>query len=103
MLRFFELNSIRYRMLSGFLFLTLLIFVIGLVSISSLDTTSRVASIHSRINQLQVYTLNLIKTDNDFFNFETTNEVYFRDHQSGLLEKRDSLLLLIERGLNETK
>jgi len=103
MLRFFELNSIRYRMLSGFLFLTLLILVVGLVSISSLDTTSRVAGIHSHINQLQVYTLNLIKTDNDFFNFETTNEEYFRDHQSGLLEKRDSLLLLIKRGLNETK
>lgn len=103
MLKFFELNSIRYRMLSGFLFLTLLILVIGIVSISSLDNTSRVASIHSRINQLQIYTLNLIKTDNDFFDFETTNEGYFKDHQSALLEKRDSLLLLIMKGLHDTK
>jgi signal transduction histidine kinase len=103
MLKFFELNSIRYRMLSGFLFLTLLILVIGLVSISSLDNTSRVASIHSRINQLQVYTLNLIKTDNDFFDFETTNENYFRNHQSELLSRRDSLLLLIRKGLEDTR
>ncbi len=99
MLKFFELNSIRHRMLSGFLFLIMLILVIGVVSISSLDNTSRIASVHSRINKLQVYTLNLIKTDNDFFDFETTNETYFRDHQSKYLKRRDSLLVLIEKGL----
>jgi signal transduction histidine kinase len=90
-------------MLSGFLFLTLLILIIGLVSISSLDNTSRIASVHSHINQLQVYTLNLIKTDNDFFDFETTNENYFRDHQSHYLQRRDSLSLLIKNGLSDTR
>ena|GEM_PF-1174605 len=102
MLKFFELNSIRYRMLSGFLFLTLIIFIIGVVSVLSLDTTSRFARIHSKINQLQVYTLNLIQTDNDFYDFETTNENYFKTHQSDYLKRRDSLLRLIEVELKTT-
>lgn len=103
MLKFFELNSIRYRMLSGFLFLTLLIFIIGWVSVSSLDSTRKIANIHSYINRLQVYTLNLIRNDNDFFDFETTNEDFFKTHQSNYLKKRDSLLFLIEKGLNDAQ
>jgi signal transduction histidine kinase len=100
MLKFFELNSIRHRMLSGFLFLTLMIFIIGGVSLYLFDQISTVATSHRQINQLQVFTLNLIKTDNDFFDFEVTNEDYFRNRQSLFLTERDSLLKLIESGVN---
>jgi hypothetical protein len=52
------------------------------------------ANTHRLINQLQVYTLNLIKNDNDFFDSEPTNENYFTTHTSTYLNTRDSLLLL---------
>ncbi len=103
MLKFFELNSIRHRMLSGFLFLTLLIFIIGSVSVYVLDQVSQMAHTHSQINRLQVYTLNLIKTDNDFFDFEVTNEHYFTHRQSAFLQVRDSLQKLLDINLKEAK
>lgn len=88
-------------MLSGFLLLTLMIVILGGVSIYLFDQISTIANSHRHINQLQVFTLDLIKTDNDFFNFEVTNENYFRDHQSPFLTRRDSLLKLIENGVSQ--
>jgi len=91
MLKFFELNSIRSRMVSGFLFLTFLILILSLVSLYILDYTSRVAGVHSNISQLEIYTLNLIKSDNDFFDLEVINEEYFKTGRSDFLTRRDSL------------
>ncbi len=61
------------------------------------------ANTHRLINQLQVYTLNLIKNDNDFFDSEPTNENYFATHTSTYLNTRDSLLLLLKEGLQLTE
>jgi|GEM_PF-5713238 len=97
MLRFLELNSIRSRTVSGFLFLTFLILILALVSLYLLDKTRRIVDIHSNVNQLQVFTLALFKTDNDFFDLEATSEEYFRSHNSDFLRRRDSLLSLISR------
>lgn len=91
MLKFFELNSIRSRMVSGFLFLTFLILILSLVSLYILDYTSRVAGVHSNISQLEIYTLNLIKSDNDFLDLEVVNEDYFKTGRSDFLTRRDSL------------
>lgn len=96
MLKFFELNSIRSRMVSGFLFLTFLILVLSLVSIYIMENTSRVAGIHSKISQLEIYTLSLIKSDNDFFDLEVINEDYFKTRQSHFLKVRDSLNAFIK-------
>jgi signal transduction histidine kinase len=95
MLKFLELNSIRSRMVSGFLFLTLLILLLAFVSLYMLDRTGRIANIHGKISQLEVFTLSLIKSDNDFFGLETINEVYFKTHRSPFLVRRDSLLARI--------
>jgi len=95
MLKFFQLNSIRYRMLSGFLLLTFMIAIIGVVSLFLFDRMGTIANGHRHINQLQVYTLNLIKIDNDFFDVEAINEDYFRFHRSHFLTSRDSILTLI--------
>lgn len=83
--------------MSGFLFLTMLIIVLAIASVYILDRTQRITGIHAQINQLQVYTLNLIKTDNDFFDIGTAHESYFVSHQSPFLSRRDSLILHIER------
>ena len=96
MLKFFELNSIRSRMVSGFLFLTFLILVLSLVSIYIMENTSRVAGIHSKISQLEIYTLSLIKSDNDFFDLEVINEDYFKTRKSHFVKVRDSLNAFIK-------
>ncbi len=94
-------------MLSGFLFLTLLIVIIAVVSIFILNYTNRIAGIHAQISQLQIATLSLIKTDNDFFDLETINSHYFETRQSAYLAKRDSLVIRINSGTdyiyNESK
>lgn len=85
-------------MLSGFLFLTFLIVIIAAVSIFILNYTNRIAGIHAQISQLQIATLSLIKTDNDFFDLETINNYYFETHQSAFLAKRDSFIVQINTG-----
>ncbi len=90
-------------MLSGFLFFTILIVVIGGVSIYLFNEVNHMANTHRLINQLQVYTLNLIKNDNDFFDSEATNENYFTTHNSTYLNTRDSLLKKLEEGLQLTE
>jgi signal transduction histidine kinase len=103
MLKFFQFHSIRSRMMSGFLFLTMLIIVLAIASVYILDRTQRITGIHAQINQLQVYTLNLIKTDNDFFDIGTAHESYFVSHQSPFLSRRDSLIFHIERLFQDVK
>lgn len=67
MRKFFEFNSIRSRMLAGFLALTFLIFLIAVISLFTLDNIRYTANIDRSINQLQANVLILIKSDNDFF------------------------------------
>lgn len=93
------MNSIRSRMVSGFLFLTFLILVMSLVSLYLLDRTSRIAGVHGDISRLQVYTLSLFKNDNDFFDLEPVNDAYFKTHQSPFLNIRDSLNQQISKGI----
>jgi signal transduction histidine kinase len=95
MLKLIELNSIRSRMVTGFLFLTFLILILALVSLSIIDRTTRIAQLHSNISQLEIQTLILIKSDNDFFDLETINDEYFTTHKSNFLKKHDSLHHLI--------
>lgn len=90
-------NSIRTRMVSGFLFLTFLVFVLAIVSLSIIDRVTKIASLHSNISQLEILTLNLIKSDNDFFEQETLNDDYFKTHKSSFIDKHDSLNYLIRR------
>lgn len=90
-------------MLSGFLFLTGLLVALAIVSVVMLDRTRKISDIHAEISQLQVYTLNLIKTDNDFFDVGTAHEAYFKTHQSPFLQRRDSLVAQINRAFQRVK
>lgn len=101
MFKLFEINSIRNRMVASFLFLTLLILVLAVVSLYTLDRTLQVARINSDINQLEIYTLNLIRSDNYFFNVEVINKHYFETHTSVFLLRRDSLNQRISRKMAE--
>ena len=88
-------------MVVSFLFLTILILIQSLVSFFTLDRTIQIARIHSDINQLEIYTLNLIKSDNDFFTMEVINPKYFETHKSVFLTRRDSLNKRIRTKLNQ--
>jgi signal transduction histidine kinase len=101
MFKLLDINSIRSRMVVSFLFLTILILIQSLVSFFTLDRTIQIARIHSDINQLEIYTLNLIKSDNDFFTMEVINPDYFETHKSIFLTRRDSLNKRIRTKVNE--
>jgi signal transduction histidine kinase len=91
-----QMNSIRIRMLSGFLFLVFLLLIMALASLSLLNQSKRVDQINLSINQLQVLTLNMIKSDNDFFDLDLSAEDYFKTRRSARLRQRDSLNLKIQ-------
>lgn len=101
MFRLFEINSIRSRMVASFLFLTSLILVLAIVSLYTLDRTLEIARINSDVNQLEIFTLNLIKSDNDFFDVETINKDYFESRSSVFLRRRDSLNSLLHSKMAE--
>ncbi|GHN01784.1 hypothetical protein WSM22_32730 [Cytophagales bacterium WSM2-2] len=86
-------------MLSGLLFLTLIILGIGIFSVCLFDSAKRISESHQRINRLHVLTLGLVKADIDFFDFETTNEAYFVSRTSKFLIARDSLARIIANEL----
>jgi signal transduction histidine kinase len=75
--------------------LTLLVLILAVVSLSIIDRTTRIAQLHSNISQLEIHTLSMIKSDNDFFDIETINDNYFTTHTSNFLDKHDSLHKLI--------
>lgn len=87
-------------MLSGFLFLIGLLVVTAMASFSVLRQSKRIDQINLSVNQLQVLTLNLIKSDNDFFDLDLTDENYFKTRRSHLLTQRDSLSQVVENRLN---
>jgi signal transduction histidine kinase len=88
---FFHLNSIRTRMVIGFLIVIALVFLLSLVSLSVIDQNRKIAHTHAYLNQLEIHTLNLIKSDNDFFDLEASNEHYFSTRESEFLKRHDSL------------
>ncbi len=103
MVKLFEFNSIRSRMVSGFLFLTFLIAVLAAVSLYIIERNNEITHLHSNINQLEILTLSLIKSDNDFFDLDATNATYFTTRQSVFLNKRDSLNTLIQFEMAEVQ
>lgn len=103
MFKLFQINSIRSRMVAGYLLLTLLILFLAFASFLTLNNTIEVARAHSAINQLEIYTLNLIRNDNNFMQMETISENYFSTHQSTLIQNRDSLNDLIREKIVELK
>lgn len=103
MRRLFEMNSIRSRMWSGFLFLTVLISLLLLGSLFMMQRLSAISATQSGINHLQVLTLHLIRIDNDFFDIGTLEESYFQSHSSSFLKRHDSLSGLIERNIGQLR
>jgi signal transduction histidine kinase len=90
-------------MLSGFLFLIVLISFLLVVSLFMLRRSSNITATQTSINRLQVLTLHLIRIDNDFFDLGTLEETYFSSHKSSFLDQHDSLVQRIHAGLAQLK
>lgn len=102
MRKLFEFNSIRSRMLGGFLALTFLILLISVISLFTLDNIRYTANIDRSINQLQANVLILIKSDNDFFDLGVIDSTYFKTRKNRYLAIRDSLNRVVKTRLTET-
>lgn len=99
MFNFFEVNTIRGRMVSSFLFLSILIIILAVVSVLIFNHITRITKLNREIHLLEINTLSLIYNDNDFINIETSSPAYFEKHSSFYLDQRNRLNKSIQQQL----
>jgi len=95
-----EINSIQNRILTGFLIITLIALITYFFSYHYLTKLEKIRAFDREISRVEVLTLNLIKADNDFFDLESINPSYFSTRNSELLDRRDSINLLLEEQIS---
>lgn len=86
-------------MVGGFLYFSAILFLLTLLFFHVSNQAIEVAQIHSEVNRAEVLTLNLIKTDNDYFDLDLMTDKYFMSRKSFLLDRRDSLKRMISATL----
>ncbi|MEM6526002.1 MAG: HAMP domain-containing sensor histidine kinase [Bacteroidota bacterium] len=87
----FKINSIKNRILIGFLSVIVGVLLLGGISLYYLHRINAIRGIDKRLKSLETKSLHMIKTDNDFFDLESINENYFLKKESLLLDKREQL------------
>ena len=87
----FKINSIKNRILTGFLSILVVVLVLGILSLYYQNRIDQVRKLERLLSRIESQSLHLIKTDNDFFDVEAINESYFVTRQSKLLDKRNEL------------
>ncbi|UII21912.1 sensor histidine kinase [Fulvivirga ligni] len=98
-----RINSIKNRILTGFLCITFISALLSVFSFYYIDKIDNIRSFDKRISKIEVLTLNLIKEDNDFYDLETINEQYFKTKKSKILDRRNALKTDISRELNDIR
>ena len=98
-----RINSIKNRILTGFLCITFISALLSVFSFYYIDKIDNIRSFDKRISKIEVLTLNLIKEDNDFYDLETINEQYFKTKKSQILDRRNALKTEISRELNDIR
>jgi signal transduction histidine kinase len=86
-----KINSIKNRILSGFLVIILIMISICSVCFYYLEKIESVRVLNQNISKIEILTLNLIKVDNDFLDIESVNPNFFITGQSNFILKRDSI------------
>ncbi|MEM9857791.1 MAG: HAMP domain-containing sensor histidine kinase [Bacteroidota bacterium] len=97
----FKINSIKNRILIGFLSVIVGVLLLGSVSLYYLHRINAIRRIDKQLKILETASLHMIKADNDFFDLEAINENYFLKQESKLLEKRNALWGEIQKGLQD--
>ncbi len=92
----FKINSIKNRILTGFLSVLVMVLVLGILSLYYLNRINQIRKLDRLLSRIESQSLHLIKTDNDFFDIEAINESYFVTRESKLLDKRNILWQKIE-------
>lgn len=91
LLNFDKINSIRYRILFGFLIITAIYLLYLLISFNYVSRLDAIRQTDKKIAQLEAKTLMMIKKDNDFFDLESINPRFFETKESLILSEREQL------------
>ncbi len=95
----FKINSIKNRILIGFLSVILGVLILGVISLIYLNRINSIRTLGEQLNSIQTTSLHLIKADNDFFDIEAINKLYFMSKESAILSKREKLWAQIQKDL----
>lgn len=91
-------NTITNRLFFSFGILVFNIIAISFLALFFLWRTITIGNIGQEIDNQRILTIQVIKTDLDFLRFETVNTKYYETGSSALLQERDSLFRVIQRG-----
>lgn len=91
------MGSITRRLFFSFGVLVINIIIISSLAMFFLWRTGRIGEITHQINHQSLLVIELLNNDLDFLRFETVNTHYFESGESAFLDKRDSLLALIQK------
>ncbi|MEM1407682.1 MAG: HAMP domain-containing sensor histidine kinase [Bacteroidota bacterium] len=95
----FKINSIKNRILIGFLSVILGVLILGVISLIYLNRINSIRTLGEQLNSLQTTSLHLIKADNDFFDIGAIDKLYFTSKESAILNKREKLWAQIQKSL----
>ncbi len=87
----FKINSIKNRILTGFLSILVVVLALGILSLYYQNRINQVSNLERLLSRIESHSLHLIKTDNDFFDIESINESYFVTRESKVLDKSNEL------------
>ena len=93
-------NTIKTRLLLGFFFLTINIIFLSTFSYLFLRNVEDLASFTNKIYQLKDQSLQLIKLDKDFLTFELSNERFYKENTSNILQQRDTIHSGLEKNFD---
>lgn len=85
-------GSIRFQLFRAFSWLFALIAALCLMGYFALSHSKEIAQLKDQMNAVQLSTLRLIKTDQDFFAKETINENFYRTGASSLKHLHEDLV-----------
>lgn len=85
-----QLHSIKSKLLIGALFLTLNVAFLSGISLYHFQRISEINALEELMYHLQVEALRLMKTDNNFINYDALNLDFFRSGSSKILAQRKS-------------
>lgn len=85
----FQLSSIKTRLLLGAVFITLNVVMLAAISLYHFRKIHTYHYLENQMHQLQLAVMQLIKNDNDFFQYDLINPNFFEKGSTQILAQRD--------------
>ncbi|TAE72920.1 MAG: HAMP domain-containing protein [Bacteroidetes bacterium] len=94
-----KFHSLRIRFLATFLLFTSLTIIVAVVSLWFYHQTTQLATITSEIESSQMQAFRILKTEQDFLNYDASNPQFYEKKTSAYLEKHHKLLDTLKKQL----